>query len=205
MPISRERFAQGLTPAQFIEQMTRNQERFESNLAESKSIITDEDRAFFAEHPVAIAAIGEDWCTDVVQFLPPVIDLAEACPDVSLSIFLRDQNEDLIDQYLKQGKFRSIPVFVLYDQDWNELGHFTERPEVVTREMAAETRRFETEHTELEGINRSYENMPEATRQAVRENSARFRWENMLRWNRICLDELRAIAEGAASKRQAAD
>lgn len=204
MPVSRERFAQGLTADQFFEQMTRNQERFQSSLDGTASIITDEDRAFYREHPISIAAIGEDWCTDVVQFLPAVIALAEACPQISLRIFLRDQNEDLIDQYLKQGKFRSIPVFVVYDQDWNELGHFIERPESVTREMATETRRFAAENTQLEGINRSYENMPDETRQAVRDNSSRFRWDNMLRWNRIALDELRAIAGDTAAV-QAAD
>jgi len=193
MPISRERYQQGLTAEQFIEQMTKNRERFEQNLAETTAVFTDEDRAFFAEHPVSIAAIAEDWCTDVIQFLPPIIKLAEETK-VPLRIFLRDQNHDLIDQYLKQGEFRSIPVFVLYDQDWNELGHFSERPEAVTQAMAKESRRFALENDHLDGVNRAYENMPDETRAKVRENSARFRWDSMLEWNRIFLDEIEEIA-----------
>jgi hypothetical protein len=196
MPISRERFADGLTAQQFIDQMTKNQERFQKNLEETSAIFTDEDRKFFAEHPVSIAAIGEDWCTDVIQFLPPVIKLAEAY-DLPLRIFLRDQNHDLIDQYLKEGKFRSIPVFVLYDSDWNELGHFSERPDDVTQQMAKESRRFALENSHLEGVNRSYENMPDETRALIRENSSRFRWDSMLDWNRIFLDEIKAIAASA--------
>lgn len=202
MPISQDRFAQGLTAQQFVDQMTKNQERFAKNLEETTSIFTDEDRAFFSENPVSIAAIAEDWCTDVIQFLPPAIKLADVS-GLNLRVFLRDQNHDLIDQYLKQGKYRSIPVFVLYDADWNELGHFCERPDSITQEMAKESRRFALENSHLEGINRSYENMPDETRTMVRENSSRFRWDNMLDWNRVFVDELKGIA--ATSKSGVAD
>ncbi len=196
MPISQERFAEGLTAQQFVDQMTRNRERFEQNLEETTAIFADEDRAFFSEQPVSIAAIAEDWCTDVIQFLPPVIKLSEAY-GLPLRIFLRDQNHDLIDQYLKQGEFRSIPVFVLYDADWNELGYFCERPEAVTQEMAKESRRFALENSHLEGVNRTYDNMPDETRTLIRENSANFRWGNMLDWNRIFLNDLKNIASTA--------
>ncbi|HET9016663.1 MAG TPA: thioredoxin family protein [Thermomicrobiaceae bacterium] len=205
MPISRERFAAGLTAEEFAAQMTRNQERFEANLAAMDELITDDDRAYFRDHPVAIAAIAEDWCTDVIQFLPPVIALAREVPEVELRVFLRDQNHDLIDQYLKQGKFRSIPVFVVHDRAWHELGHFIERPAEVTREMAEETRRFASAHPEIEGVTRAYENMPEETRKAVSQNSSRYRWDNMLRWDRIFLDELRDIAAQGEEQRAVAD
>jgi hypothetical protein len=198
MPISKERFAQGITSQQFIDQIEKNSERFEQNFAETPQIFTDEDRAFFKQHPVSIAAIAEDWCTDVVQFLPPIIKLAEEVPSITLRIFLRDQNLDLMDQYLKDGEFRSIPAFIIYDADWNELGHFNERPAEVTQEMAKETRRFALDNSDLEGINRTVDNMPPETYAAVRANSAKFRWDNMLRWNRIFLDEIKSIAGGAA-------
>ena len=198
MPVSRERFAQGLTPEQFLQQIDRNQERFEQNIGEVQGLITDQDRAFFAAHPVSVVAIGEGWCTDVVQFFPAIFELAKQSPNVELGVFLRDQNTDLIDQYLNQGKYRSIPVFVFYDQDWTELGHFIERPAALTQEMAKETLRFAQENAQLEGINRTYENMPDETRTKVRENNANYRWGNMLRWDRIFLDDIKdLIAQGA--------
>ena len=101
--------------------------------------------------------------------------------------------------YLKEGKYQSIPVFVVYGANWNELGHFIERPAAVTAEMAVETRRFAHENAHLEGINRTYEHMPEETRQAVRENSSRFRWGSMDAWNRIFVDELKALAASGAT------
>lgn len=193
MPVTKETFESGLTADQYIDLVEANREKFLENL-EAKSI-TDEDKQFFKEHPVKIAAIGEDWCTDVVQFLPVIINLAREVPEVELRIFQRDKT-DLINDYLNQGQYKSIPVFVLLDQDWNELGHFIERPAAVTRMMGEETRRFAQENPQLEGANRSYENMPDETRQAVRANSAAFRWNNMAEWNRIFLDEIKSIAAG---------
>lgn len=205
MSISRERFAQGLTAQQFLDQMQQNRERYLRNLAAADDVITGDDRAFFAGEPLSILAIAEDWCTDVVQFLPPVVRLAEQCPAIELRVFLRDQNPDLIDQYLKEGKYRSIPVFVFFDADWNELGHLIERPAAVTAEMAKETLRFAQANPQLDGINRSYEHMPPETRAQVKQHSADFRWQSMQHWNRIFLDVIRAIAAPSHAQAQAAD
>ena len=193
MPVSRERFAQGITPEEFINGMTRNRERFEAQLKEAEQYITDDDRRFFAEHPVSVAALAEDWCPDVIQFLPVVVKLAKQVPQIRLRIFLRDQNLDLADQYLKEGEFRSIPTFIFYDDDWNELGHYIERPEKATQAMARETRRFAQENAHLEGINRAYQNMPEATRRLVHEHSNEFRWSQTADWYRYFLDDLKQL------------
>ncbi len=47
-------------------------------------------------------------------------------------MFLRDANPDVMDQYLKRGLYRTIPVFVFFDEHMNELGRFMERQDVVT-------------------------------------------------------------------------
>jgi hypothetical protein len=54
---------------------------------------------------------------------------------MDLRIFPRDQNLDLMDLYLNQGKFMSIPVFAFFDRDLNPLCHWIERPKVATRFM----------------------------------------------------------------------
>lgn len=202
MPISRERFNQGLTADAYIEQMTLNREKFEANIEAANDLISEDHRGVFLGQSISIAAIGEDWCPDVIQFLAPIIALARQVPDVHLRIFIRDENLDIMDQYLKEGKYRSIPVFVFYDELWNELGYYIERPDAVTQEMARETRRFAGEHPELEGATRSYENMPEETRKLVFQNSARYRWEHMLEWDRIFLDEVRDMIGNAVAPRE---
>ena len=49
-----------------------------------------------------------------------------------MRVFLRDRNPDVMDRYLKRGTFRTIPVFVFYDERMNELARFTERQDVVS-------------------------------------------------------------------------
>jgi hypothetical protein len=51
----------------------------------------------------------------------------------------------MIQPYLKNGEFESIPVYVFFDKNHKELGHFIERPKLaneqihVTREVLGDT------------------------------------------------------------------
>ncbi|TAK25780.1 MAG: thioredoxin family protein [Chloroflexota bacterium] len=132
MAISAERFAQGMSYAEWRQAMTKNQDRFDQ--AEKAFTLGDTDLATFRglKAPLNVAAIAEDWCGDVIANLPILGRIAAATGKVNLRVFLRDQNLDLIDQYLKEGKFRSIPVFVVMDANFRELGVFIERPASVT-------------------------------------------------------------------------
>lgn len=80
---------------------------------------------------------------------------------MELRIFARDQNLDIMDQYLNQGQYRSIPVFVFLDHDLNELGHWIERP-------AAQNRFVEELRAELAQSGKSEEEQ----RQIYRQRSA---------------------------------
>lgn len=192
MAISKDTYASGLTAEQYIDLVEANREKFLENIDNAK--ISDDLKQFFTENPVSIAAIAEDWCTDVVHFLPVAIKLAREVDTVDLRIFQRDETE-LINDYLNQGEFKSIPVFVFHDRDWNELGHFIERPAQATNLMAEESSRFQRENSDLEGVTRSYANMPDETRTKVRANAARFRWDNFDAWNGLFFDEVKAIVK----------
>jgi hypothetical protein len=43
-----------------------------------------------------------------------------------MRIFLRDENPDVMDLFLKRGVYRSIPVFAFFDDDMKELARFIE-------------------------------------------------------------------------------
>ena len=49
-------------------------------------------------------------------------------------MFFRDQNLDLTDCFLNNG-YRSIPVLVFFDRDWNEIGRWIERAHVATAKV----------------------------------------------------------------------
>src|SRR4030095_10065175 len=59
----------------------------------------------------------------------------EGNPNIEMRIFLRDKNKELMDQYLNQGMYRSIPVFAFFDENMKEVARFIERPAVQTEEI----------------------------------------------------------------------
>lgn len=71
--------------------------------------------------------ITEDWCGDSAQTLPVIAALSELNDNISLKIILRDTNLDLMDLYLTHGK-RSIPKFIFFDKELNELFDWGPRP-----------------------------------------------------------------------------
>src|SRR5215216_2066491 len=101
--------------------MTRNQERFDQT--ESTVELSADDVAYFKNLPTSlnVLVLAEDWCGDVINNLPVLGRLAAESGKLNVRIFLRDQNLDLMDQYLNQGLHRSIPVFVFFDENFNEL------------------------------------------------------------------------------------
>ena len=126
-----ERFAQGMTFPEYLAQMRTNQERFAKRLAETE--INPDDRAAMRGRKLKILVITEDWCGDAFVRFPGLAKLVEGAPDVEMRVFLRDANPDVMDQYLKRGLYRTIPVFVFFDEQMNELARFMERQDVVTQ------------------------------------------------------------------------
>lgn len=71
--------------------------------------------------------ITEEWCGDSAQNLPYINKLAKLNENIDLRIILRDDNLDIMDQYLTNGT-RSIPILVAFDKDWNEIFRWGPRP-----------------------------------------------------------------------------
>lgn len=137
MTVTRERFEQGMTYAAYKDQMTRNREQLAAN--ERTFALSAAELAFFSElpHTLDVLVLTEDWCGDALANLPVLARLAEASGKLNLRIFLRDQNLDLSDQFLKDGMHRSIPVFAFFDDNFRELGCWIERPAVISAQQGA--------------------------------------------------------------------
>ena len=72
--------------------------------------------------------ITEDWCGDSAQTIPYIAKIVECNPLIDLRIILRDQNPEIMDNYLTNGS-RSIPKLVAFDMDGNELFQWGPRPQ----------------------------------------------------------------------------
>jgi len=125
--VTKERFAQGLTLHQYVGQMSSNQGRFRDAL-DRVAVRPDDERVLERlGNPRKVMVITEDWCGTCLAHVPFVAKLVGANPDIEMRLFPRDENPDLMDQYLKKGLYRSIPVFAFFDAEMNELARFCEQ------------------------------------------------------------------------------
>lgn len=137
-PITVDRFKKGKTFQEYLDSGIRNRELFEQNYNDLQ--LTAEQTAELKElaskpnGPDHMVVIGEDWCPDVYRGLGTAQRIAEAA-GIELRFFERDQNKDMIQPYLKNGEFESIPVYVIYDRNHQELGHFIERPQLANEQL----------------------------------------------------------------------
>ncbi|RMF55622.1 MAG: thioredoxin family protein [Calditrichaeota bacterium] len=91
--------------------------------------------------------LTEAWCGDSAQTLPILAKMTECNPNIQLRILLRDENLDIMDQYLTNGT-RGIPKLVAFDEVGNELFTWGPRP----REAAELYRQLKAEGKEKEEI-----------------------------------------------------
>ena len=135
--VTKERFAQGMTVQQYLDQMGTNKETFVKFLSEIKVKPEDKKAIDSLGKKLKCMIITEDWCGDALYNVPVLLKLIEGNPNIETRVFLRDKNPDLMDQYLNKGMFRSIPVFVFFDESMNEVARLLERPSKMTEELEA--------------------------------------------------------------------
>lgn len=137
--VTAQRFATGFTYQDYISQITVNKDMFERFYASGQ--LSTDDRTFFkkaAQGPNGVARVlvlGEDWCPDAFRGLPVMARIAEAA-NLELRVFPRDKNLDVMNEFLNQGKFMSIPVAVFYTKDLRYICHWIERPAAANTQRA---------------------------------------------------------------------
>lgn len=76
---------------------------------------------------IKLLAIVEDWCGDASNTVPIIAKLSEQAPGLELRVIRRDQNPEVMNQYLT-GSSRSIPIVIALDSAFREIGHWGPRP-----------------------------------------------------------------------------
>ena len=134
IPLDTKRFETGMTWKDYVAQMGDTRAKTEDNSA--KSVLTEEERKFFGGVTQVryVVMMAENWCGDVHRNSPLIAHAVEAMPNAEMRVFFRDQNLDLTDCFLNNG-FRSIPIVVFFDQDWNEIGRWIERAHAATAKV----------------------------------------------------------------------
>jgi len=88
------------------------------------------------EAPQLWMVLTEPWCGDSAFLLPVIAEAAQLTDNVTLRILLRDDNLDVMDQYLTDGS-RSIPKMAAFSDDGEELFTWGPRPEGASQKFAA--------------------------------------------------------------------
>lgn len=123
-------FDKGMTIQEYIDSMKKNKEGM-LHIYESFRLPEDED--FFAKvkaKDLRVIALTEDWCGDAMLNNPILFKLAEKT-GMEVRLLLRDDNLELMDQYLTNGKSRSIPIYIFIDEDGNEVAKWGPRAEKI--------------------------------------------------------------------------
>jgi glutaredoxin len=79
--------------------------------------------------------ISEPWCGDAAQTLPFLNKISQLSENIDLKIVLRDENPELMDEFLTNGS-RSIPVVIILDEAFNVLQTWGPRSRAATKLVA---------------------------------------------------------------------
>jgi len=80
------------------------------------------------DRPQLWVVLSEHWCGDSAQNLPYLAEIAKLNSNINLRIILRDENPEIMDEYLTDGNLRSIPILIVFDYEGNELFRWGPRP-----------------------------------------------------------------------------
>ncbi|WP_152655022.1 thioredoxin family protein [Oceanobacillus sp. CFH 90083] len=121
-----EWYDKGLDPDEYIETMQVNKEDL-LHIYDNFSLPGDE--AFFEEirsKNLRAIILTEDWCGDAMLNMPIFLKISEVT-NMPVKALLRDDNLELMDQYLTNGTARSIPIIIFIDIKGNEVGKWGPR------------------------------------------------------------------------------
>lgn len=112
-------YNEGLTLDEYLDHMKVNKEEMVSIYKKFDLPVNDPRLQTIKDKNLNVIVITEDWCGDAMMNIPILLKIAEAT-NMNVKFSLRDENLDLIDQYLTNGTARSIPIFIFIDENYKQ-------------------------------------------------------------------------------------
>ena len=125
--MDRQRFEEAPTFVEYLEGVEKNRDLWHEVYQRVRLTDAAVARAKNLGRAWRLLALSEDWCGDAVNTLPVVARVAEEA-GWPFRVLGRDANPDLMDTHLTGGRSRSIPVVIVYDEDFHEIGWWGPRP-----------------------------------------------------------------------------
>ena len=186
MPISRDQFESGMSTGEYIDQIKVNKDPFVEIYSGVK---LPEEATRWADglsNAINLAVFTADWCGDAVSTTPVILRLADSSEKVNLQVFNRDDDVPLADTFLPEHRAGTVPIFVVLDDDMNEVARFIETANGLVPQIDAMD----------ESINRDTEGLDEAAqRQARRGRRMAHRVAHTQDWAEVILREFREVVD----------
>ena len=87
------------------------------------------------KEPQTWLVLTEGWCGDAAQNIPVIHKIAAENPNINFKLVLRDENLELMDEFLTNGG-RSIPKLIALNKENEVINTWGPRPTVATQMVA---------------------------------------------------------------------
>jgi Thioredoxin len=134
-------YEKGMTFTEYVDAMKVNKEKLQTIYNEvTIPEETKEKLLQLKEKNWKVVTLTADWCGDALLNVPIIQRMMEIA-SIENRFLIRDENLELMDQYLTNGKSRSIPIFIFMDNEGREVNVWGPRAaeiEVLVTEMKKE-------------------------------------------------------------------
>ncbi len=189
--LTQEKFDQGMTTRQYIDQIKVNKEPF-VKIYETVQVPAGLLGLFNGlSEPLKLAVFTADWCGDAVSTTPVILKLADSTPNISLQVFNRDDELELSNTFLPEHRAGTVPIFVVMDQEMNQVVRFIETAGALVPEIDAMDAAIDQETAGLSEADQ---------RQAKRGRRTSFRVEHAQAWGEVILQEFSGLVTDALAR-----
>jgi len=191
--LTQDKFSQGMTTQQYIDQIKVNKDPFVS-IYEMVQVPSESLNLFNGlSEPIKLAVFTADWCGDAMSTTPVILKLADSIPNIALQVFNRDDELELSNSLLPEHRAGTVPIFVVMDQEMNQKVRFIETANNLVPSIDAMD----------EAIDQETAGMDEAeARRAKRGRRNSYRVEHAQEWGEVILEEFGGLVADALSGRQ---
>ena len=191
--LDQDKFEQGMTTQQYIEQIKVNKDPFVAIYDAVQ--VPDEALGLFngLSEPLKLAVFTADWCGDAMSTTPVILKLADSTPNISLQVFNRDDELELSNSLLPEHRAGTVPIFVLMDQDMNQMVRFIETANTLVPDIDAMDAAIDEETAGMDEAEQ---------RKAKRGRRTSYRVERAQAWGEVILKEFGGLVSEALAAGQ---